>query len=46
MHDQNEGMYRGGVGGEEPPVSTACPGDRHGQDLVRVELESKRDVEK
>ena len=38
--DYNEGTYRAEG---TTPATTACPEDRRGQKLLRVELKSKRD---
>ena len=38
---KNVGTYRGGGG--TTPVTTACPEDRWGENLLRVELKSKSD---
>ena len=43
MRDENEATYRGEEG--TTPVTTTCPG-RQGQNLLRVELESKNDDKK
>ena len=40
MRDKSEGTYRGGEG--TTPVTTACPEDRWGENLLRVEPESEK----
>ena len=44
IRDKNEGTYRGAEG--TTPVTTACPKDAEGKNLIRIELERKCDDSK